>query len=78
MSGLVYRGLNRGNNRGDVFDDADHIAFLRAIADAKERYPFSLFGYCLMTNHFHLLVRPEPGQSISRILHSLTVTRTWR
>ena len=58
--GLVYHAFNRGNNRGDVFaDDADHLAFLQAIADAKERYPFRLFGYCLMTNHFHLLLRPR-------------------
>jgi putative transposase len=77
--GLVYHALNRGNNRGDVVaDDADHLAFLQAIADAKERYPFRLFGYCLMTNHFHLLLRPEPEQTISRILQSLTVTHTWR
>jgi hypothetical protein len=54
--GLVYQAFNRGNNRDDVFaDDADHVAFLQAIADANERYPFRLFGYCLMTNHFHLL-----------------------
>jgi len=31
-----------------------------------------------MSNHFHLLLRPEPGQSISRILPSLTVAHTWR
>jgi putative transposase len=31
-----------------------------------------------MTNHFHLLLRPEPGQSISRILQSLTIAHTWR
>jgi putative transposase len=43
-----------------------------------ERYPFRLFGYCLMTNHFHLLLRPELGQTISRILQSPTVTHTWR
>ena len=41
-------------------------------------YPFTLFGYALMSNHFHLLLRPEPGQSISRILQSLTVAHTWR
>jgi REP-associated tyrosine transposase len=77
--GLVYHAFNQGNNRGDVFaDDADHVAFLQAIADANKRYPFRLFGYCLMTNHFHLLLRPERGQSISRILQSLTVTHTWR
>jgi putative transposase len=77
--GLVYHALNRGNNRAAVFaDDEDHLAFLQALAGAKERYPFRLLGYCLMTNHFHLLLRPEPGQSISRILQSLTVAHTWR
>jgi putative transposase len=77
--GLVYHALNRGNNRATVFaDDGDHLAFLQALAVTKDRYPFRLLGYCLMTNHFHLLLRPEPGQSISRILQSLTVTHTWR
>jgi REP element-mobilizing transposase RayT len=32
----------------------------------------------LMSNHFHLLLKPAPGQSISRILQSLTVAHTWR
>jgi putative transposase len=77
--GLVYHALNRGNNRTDVFcDDEDRLAFLDALANTRDRYPFRLFGYCLMTNHFHLLLRPEVGQSISRILQSLTVTHTWR
>jgi putative transposase len=77
--GLVYHALNRGNNRAAVFaDDEDHRAFLEALALAQGRYPFRLLGYCLMTNHFHLLLRPEPGQSISRILQSLTVAHTWR
>ena len=31
-----------------------------------------------MSNHFHLLLKPTPGQSISRILQSLTVAHTWR
>ena len=75
--GLVYHALNRGNNSAVVFkDDDDHVAFLEALALAKQRYPFELLGYCLMPNHFHLLVRPEAGQSISRILQSLTVAHT--
>jgi len=77
--GLVYHALNRGNNGAVVFaDDDDHVAFLEALALAKDRYPFRLLGYCLMPNHFHLLVRPEAGQSISRILQSLTVAHTAR
>ena len=72
--GLVYHALNRGNNRADVFaDDSDRQAFLDSLTKAKERYPFRLFGYCLMSNHFHLLLRPLEGQSISRILQSLTI-----
>ena len=52
--------------------------FLGDLARTKARYPFALFGYCLMPNHFHLLLKPAPGQSISRILQSLTVAHTWR
>jgi putative transposase len=77
--GLIYHALNRGNNRADVFtDDEDRAAFLAALAQTRTRYPFKLLGYCLMTNHFHLLLQPEASQSVSRILQSLTVTHTWR
>src|SRR3954466_8008201 len=77
--GLIYHAINRGNNRADVFTDpGDHEAFLAALARTQLRYPFDLLGYCLMTNHFHLLLRPAPGQSISRVLQSLTVAHTRR
>jgi putative transposase len=77
--GLVYHALNRGNNRGPAFTaDGDFQAFPRALAQTPGRYPFQLYGYCLLTNHFHLLLAPAPGQSISRIVQSLTVAHTWR
>ena len=77
--GLVYHALNRGNNRAQVFfSGRDYLAFLEALAQTQCRYPFLLFGYCLMSNHFHLLLAPEKGQSISRILQSLTVAHSWR
>ena len=76
---VTFHALNRGNNRADVFfGDGDRLAFLEALAKAKERYPFRLFAYCLMTNHVHLAIRPDPGQSISRIMQSITVAHTWR
>ena len=57
--GLIYHVINRGNNRQDVFrKEADFQAFLQALADLKTRKPFELYGYCLMGNHFHLLLRP--------------------
>ncbi len=76
---LTFHAINRGNNRQDVLrDDGDRLAFLDALAKAKDRYPFRLFAYCLMTNHVHLVLRPGPGQSISRVMQSLTVAHTWR
>jgi putative transposase len=76
--GLLYHALNRGNNRAAVFfGTADYLAFLQSLGQTQQRYPFALYGYCLMTNHFHLLLAPGPGQSVSRILQSLTVAHTW-
>jgi putative transposase len=76
--GLLYHAINRGNNRAAVFRAADdYRLFLTALNKTKERYPFRLYGYCLMTNHFHLLLAPEDGVSISRVLQSLAVAHTW-
>jgi putative transposase len=77
--GLLYHAINRGNDRRVVLaDEADHRAFLHSLGQTQLRYPFRLYGYCLMSNHFHLLLRPEPGIAISRVLQSLTVAHTWR
>jgi REP element-mobilizing transposase RayT len=46
------------------------LAFLHALAQTQRRYPLALYGYCLMTNHSHLLLAPGRRQSISRILQS--------
>lgn len=76
--GLTYHALNRGNNRQAVFHhDDDYRTFLASLRQTRARYPFDLYAYCLMPNHFHLVLAPHPGQSISRILQSLTVAHTW-
>ena len=75
---LVYHVINRGNNRAPVFfDDDDYAAFLKAIGDLKQRRPFEFYGYCLMPNHVHLLIRPLETP-ISRIMQSLLVSHTQR
>ena len=57
--GLISHVINRGNNRQNVFRKAaDFQAFLESVADLKERKRFELYGYCLLNNHFHLLLRP--------------------
>ena len=76
--GLIYHVINRGNGRQPVFHKVgDYLAFLKALSDLKERKPFSLYGYCLMPNHIHLLLRPQKT-SVSRIVQSLLVSHTQR
>ncbi|HWB08224.1 MAG TPA: transposase [Pirellulales bacterium] len=76
--GLIYHVIDRGNNRQDVFHkEADFEAFLQALGDLKKRKPFELYGYCLLNNHFHLLLRPIAAP-ISRIMQSLLVSHTQR
>ena len=76
--GLIYHVINRGNNRQDVFGKPeDFEAFLRSMRALKQRRPFELYGYCLMTNHIHLLIKPLET-TISRIMQSLLVSHTQR
>jgi putative transposase len=64
--------INRGHNREPVFaDDDDRIAFLGLVAQYRDRFAFRLFHYCLMTNHFHLLVKLRDPREISTIMAGL-------
>ena len=57
VGNMCYHVLNRGNARGEVFHkDDDYAAFLKLLVQASERLPMRLLGYCLMPNHFHLVL----------------------
>jgi len=69
--GLAYHVLNRGVGRRRLFDDAeDYAAFVRVLAEAVERDPgvpgIRLLGYCVMPNHWHLVVWPEADGQLSQ------------
>ena len=59
--------MNRGGDRRDIFhDDRDRVAFGDVLGRAVGRYGVEVHAYCLMPNHFHLLVRcPDGGLSAS-------------
>ncbi len=63
--GAVYHVTSRGNARTTVFnDDTDRRQFLDDLADAVERQDWLCHAYCLMTDHYHLLIEtPEGGLS---------------
>ena len=55
--GAVYHLTSRGNARRDIFaDDKDRIAFLKVLAQSIDRFNWICHAYCLMNNHYHLLV----------------------
>lgn len=57
--GELFHILARGNARESFFlDDADRRAFLIALSEALERFRVACHGYCLMGNHYHLLLEP--------------------
>ena len=77
--GYVYHVLNRANARVTIFeDDGDYEAFERVLGEAVERTETRLLAYCLMPNHWHLLVWPRQDGELSRFVGWLTLTHTQR
>ncbi len=55
--GAIYHLLSRGDRREDIFwDDADRQNFLVLLGRTCERTAWQVHAYCLMSNHFHLVV----------------------
>lgn len=79
LPGQVYHVLNRGNARSTIFHkDADFTAFLRVLAEGLERYPVDLLCWCLMHNHWHLVLRPRRAGAISDLMRWVGVTHVRR
>ncbi|HEY7427488.1 MAG TPA: transposase [Gemmataceae bacterium] len=66
QGGFCYHVLNRGNGRRTVFHkDGDFTAFVKLLRQAAERTPVRLLAYCLMPNHFHLVLWPRGNGDLS-------------
>jgi REP element-mobilizing transposase RayT len=62
----VYHIINRGNYRQDLFiNEGAHLSFENCLFEACEKSEWVLEGFCVMTNHFHLVVRTPKGNLIS-------------
>ena len=60
--GAVYHVTSRGNEKKPVFrDDTDRQNFLNTIQHVNKRYNWICHAYCLMTNHYHLLIETPDG-----------------
>ena len=71
VKGEFYHLFNRGVNRGKIFhSDANYAYCLRLMRKYAARYQITLCSYCLMPNHFHLLVCQKSNDSISRFINA--------
>ena len=66
VAGNAYHVLNHGNGGAVAFHkEGDYTAFLDLLATAKAKHPVNVFGFCLMPNHFHLVVQPATAAALS-------------
>jgi REP-associated tyrosine transposase len=66
VAGGLYHVTMRGNNRSEIFaSDEDRVSLLNTIGRAKRRHGWKVHAYCLMSNHYHLLIEtPEANIAI--------------
>jgi len=76
---VVFHVLNRGVRRLRLFDrPGDYRAFLKVFREAQERIPIRCLAYCLMPNHFHLVLWPRTDTELSAFMAWLTATHSKR
>ena len=70
LAGGIYHVFNRGNNRRTLFEDVrDYECFKGIMIKGQDRERVRIYHYCLMSNHFHLLMKSEEKESLYRFMH---------
>ncbi len=60
--GAVYHVTSRGNERKDIYNnDEDRLLFLDTLKKVNERHNWLCHAYCLMNNHYHLVIETPDG-----------------
>jgi putative transposase len=76
--GAWYHVMNRGRRAEDIFQtDADREAFIKVLHETAEGWNLKLSAYCLMSNHYHLLVQTPDG-NLSRCMRHINGVYTQR
>ena len=71
-AGHYYHVFNRGVDKRDIFANDENYRFLlRKIKDQLRKSPLSLIAYCLMPNHYHLLLRLEEDGVLSPFIQAI-------
>jgi len=64
--GAIYHVMNRGDHREDIFkDDQDRERFLSTLGEACKKAGWQVHAYCLMRNHFHLVIETPQANLVA-------------
>jgi len=71
FAGALYHVTSRGDGQEDIYlDDKDREYFLNVMSGVCHRFNWVVHAYCLMTNHYHLLVE-TPDSNLSQGMRQL-------
>ncbi len=71
--GLVYHVLNRGVGRRTLFDKGgDFLAFEKVIEETLRTCRMRICAFCILSNHWHAVVRPESDGDLSAFMQQIT------
>ena len=78
FAGALYHVTSRGDGREDIYrDDVDREVFLDVLAEVCERFNWTVHAFCLMGNHYHLLLETPDG-NLSKGMRQLNGVYTQR
>ena len=76
---IVYHVLNRANSREGIFQkEKDYVAFEKILLEAKEKFDMRILAFCIMPNHWHLILYPKTEETLSQCMRWITHTHTQR
>src|SRR5438128_247415 len=79
VGGYCYHVINRGNARAEVFHHADdYHRFVGLLRSACVQVPMRVLAYCLMPNHFHLVLWPPGDDDLAAWMQWLLTTQVRR
>ena len=79
VGGIIYHVWNRANGRQGIFEKpGDYEGFERVLIAAQERVAMRTLAYCVMPNHWHLVLWPRRDGDLSRFMTWVTLTHTQR
>lgn len=75
VGNIVYHAINRSNGRVCIFsNDSEYIHFESLLKEAKELTGMRILAYCIMPNHFHLVLYPRENGEMGEFMRWLTTT----